>query len=125
MATSHRIVDDNTTPEKSPLLVIAGKCTCARVFPTNQTTKPVTTIPPHMTMFRLLLCLLLLTITPRFAFGMLAGPYAPDSSTLHLWHMDAAAVPVPDAVSPGGTNLNVLANGATLGNASFAGFGVR
>jgi autotransporter-associated beta strand protein len=53
----------------------------------------------------------------------IVGPYSPDVNTLHLWHMDQSTVPVLDAVTSGGTNFNVLTNGATLGNASFAGFG--
>jgi autotransporter-associated beta strand protein len=53
----------------------------------------------------------------------IVGPYSPDVNTLHLWHMNESAVPVLDAVTSGGTNFNVLTNGATLGNASFAGFG--
>ena len=53
----------------------------------------------------------------------IVGPYSPDVNTLHLWHMDQSAVPVLDSVSSGGTNFTVLTNGATLGNASFSGFG--
>jgi autotransporter-associated beta strand protein len=47
--------------------------------------------------------------------------YEVDSDTLHLWHMNTGA-PVLDEV-PGGVNLTGLHNGATLGNASFTGFG--
>ncbi len=50
------------------------------------------------------------------------APYAVDGNTLHLWHLDEAAAPCVDAVA-GGTNLTALANGATLGNVSIAGFG--
>lgn len=53
----------------------------------------------------------------------IAGPYSPDANTLHLWHMDATSVPVPDTASSGGTNLTSLSGGATLNNASFSGFG--
>jgi alpha-galactosidase len=53
----------------------------------------------------------------------LVGPYTADSNTLHLWHMDASAVPIPDAVATGGINLVNLANGATLGANSYPGFG--
>lgn len=53
----------------------------------------------------------------------IVGPYTADVNTLHLWHMDQSTVPVVDSVPSGGTNFNVLTNGATLGNASFAGFG--
>ncbi len=49
-------------------------------------------------------------------------PYSPDSYTLHLWHLDETDVPVVDFAS-GGTNLTSLSGGATLGTASFAGFG--
>ncbi|MFM2082890.1 MAG: hypothetical protein RL380_1581, partial [Verrucomicrobiota bacterium] len=40
---------------------------------------------------------------------------------LHLWHLDEAAAPCADAMS-NGVSLTALANGATLGNPSFAGF---
>src|SRR4051794_6064213 len=53
----------------------------------------------------------------------IVGPYTADVNTLHLWHMDQSTVPVLDSATSGGTNFNVLTNGATLGNASFAGFG--
>src|SRR5262245_26528282 len=49
-------------------------------------------------------------------------PYAPDANTLQLWHFDEVTTPSTNALA-GGINLGVLANGATLGNASFAGFG--
>lgn len=50
------------------------------------------------------------------------SPYAPDANTLHLWHLDESVAPATNALA-GGLSLMVLANGATLGNASFAGFG--
>jgi autotransporter-associated beta strand protein len=53
----------------------------------------------------------------------IVGPYTPDVNTLHLWHMDQSTVPVLDSVTSGGTNLTSLQNLATLGNASFPGFG--
>lgn len=56
------------------------------------------------------------------AQAALYGPYAADSDTLHLWHMDSPA-PVEDAVPSGGTNLVGLLNGAALGDASYPGFG--
>src|SRR5664279_3129966 len=56
------------------------------------------------------------------ANAVIIGPYSPDSNTLHLWHMDTNAVPVVDSVS-GGKNLTGMANGATLTNASYSGFG--
>src|SRR5438067_1463242 len=51
------------------------------------------------------------------------GEYTADANTLHLWHMNETSVPLLDSVSTGGTNLFGLTNGATLGNASFTGFG--
>ena len=53
----------------------------------------------------------------------IVGPYTADGNTLHLWHMDQSTVPVLDSVASGGTNLTSLQNGATLGNASYPGFG--
>src|SRR5690348_11888299 len=53
----------------------------------------------------------------------IVGPYTADVNTLHLWHMDQSTVPVLDSVPTGGTNLTSLHNLATLGNASFPGFG--
>jgi len=53
----------------------------------------------------------------------IVGPYTADANTLHLWHMDQSTVPVLDSVPTGGTNLTSLQNLATLGNASFPGFG--
>lgn len=50
------------------------------------------------------------------------SPYAPDANTLHLWHLNESVTPVTNALA-GGLSLTVLANGATLGNASFPGFG--
>jgi autotransporter-associated beta strand protein len=69
-------------------------------------------------------------------FAQAAGvaPYAVDANTMHLWHLDDATTPAadsahynyagtfttkPDANQP----LNALFGGATLGNASFSGFG--
>ena len=57
------------------------------------------------------------------AHALIVGPYTADANTLHLWHMDASAAPVPDAVVSGGVNLAGLLNGATLNNASYSGFG--
>ena len=67
--------------------------------------------------------LLSLGICPSALRAGIVAPYTADASTLHLWHMDAGATPVPDAVATGGTNLTALANGATLTDASFSGFG--
>ena len=46
-----------------------------------------------------------LLFTQLTAQAIIVGPYTADANTLHLWHMDASAVPVPDAVASGGTNL--------------------
>ena len=50
--------------------------------------------------------------------------YSTDPDTLQLWHFDEAggATAAANAVA-GGTNLSVVANGATLGNAGLPGFG--
>ena len=53
----------------------------------------------------------------------IAGPYAADAYTLHLWHLDEAAVPCLDSVSSSNLNLSGLLNGAQLANASYPGFG--
>ena len=62
-------------------------------------------------------------LTQPTAQALIVGPYIPDANTLHLWHMDASAVPIPDDVVVGGTNLVKLASGATLGANSYTGFG--
>jgi hypothetical protein len=62
-----------------------------------------------------------LLLQAQFAAAALA-PYTPDANTLHLWHLDEPTTPCADA-AVGGTNLTALANGASLGNPSFAGFG--
>src|SRR5438105_1043310 len=67
-----------------------------------------------------LLCILFFISLP--ARAVILGPYSPDSATLHLWHLDETVVPAVDSAA-GGTNLTCLTNGATLGSASFAGFG--
>jgi autotransporter-associated beta strand protein len=54
--------------------------------------------------------------------AVIVAPYTPDSATLHLWHLDQATPPVTNEVA-GGTSFASLVNGATLGNASFSGFG--
>lgn len=54
--------------------------------------------------------------------AVIVGPYTPDPDTLHLWHMDVSVTPVPDEVA-NGLALNKAGGGATLGNASFSGFG--
>jgi autotransporter-associated beta strand protein len=56
--------------------------------------------------------------------AFIVGPYTTDTHTLHLWHLDESAVPAVDSAN-NGTNLDltVLGYNATLGNASFPGFG--
>jgi autotransporter-associated beta strand protein len=58
------------------------------------------------------------------ARAFIVGPYTSDTNTLHLWHLDESTVPAVDSAN-NGTNLNltVLGFNATLGNASFTGFG--
>src|ERR1035437_5784790 len=56
------------------------------------------------------------------AQALIVGPYSLDANTLHLWHLNETTVPALDS-APGGTNLIVLGGSATLGNASFIGFG--
>lgn len=72
-----------------------------------------------------------LALTASFSQAALVGPYAVDSNTMHLWHLDEAGTPAadqahynyagtfttkPDANQP----LNAAFGGATLGNASFS-----
>src|ERR1019366_2870312 len=54
--------------------------------------------------------------------AFIVGPYTADTNTLHLWHLDETAVPAID-LAAGGTNLIALRGSASLGNASFTGFG--
>src|SRR5690606_25991281 len=49
-------------------------------------------------------------------------PYAADSGTLHLWHLDGVTLPSPDAGSDS-LPLASLANGALLWTPSLPGFG--
>src|SRR6185369_1284770 len=67
--------------------------------------------------------LLAATLLPFGATAEIIGPYTPDANTLHLWHLDESATPAIDFTLAGGTNCVGLLNGATLGSASFAGFG--
>ncbi len=54
----------------------------------------------------------------------LSGPYAADSSTLHLWHMDEAAPgPVQPAIGVSGSFTLTPSAGATLQNPAYTGFG--
>jgi autotransporter-associated beta strand protein len=62
----------------------------------------------------------LLALCPAIAKAALVT-YVTDSSTLHLWHMDAVGS-VPD-LGTNVVNLGVLGGGATLGNAAYPGFG--
>ncbi|GEM_PF-3990137 len=66
--------------------------------------------------------LLLLILEANVASATILGPYTPDADTLHLWHMNDQTVPVIDLGSDG-LHLTALRNGATLGNASYKGFG--
>jgi hypothetical protein len=63
-----------------------------------------------------------LVLSQRAAEAFIAGPYTADANTLHLWHMDAANVPITDNVAAGGVNLVALLGttaGAALGTASY------
>lgn len=64
----------------------------------------------------------LLIFIAGVASATIMGPYTPDVDTLHLWHMNEQTVPVFDLGSDG-LHLTALRNGATLGNASYKGFG--
>jgi autotransporter-associated beta strand protein len=81
----------------------------------------------NQTSFRITIAGLLaaaLLFTGLNAGASIVGPYTTDVNTLHLWHLDELAAPAIDAVSnPPGTNCINLANGATLGTNSYAGFG--
>jgi autotransporter-associated beta strand protein len=77
----------------------------------------------NMKTIQVFLCLLLTTTLPRFASAYIAGPYTADPFTLHLWHLDEAAVPCIDAVSSAPLNLSGLVNGAQLTNSAYPGFG--
>jgi len=54
--------------------------------------------------------------------AVIVGPYTPDSATLQLWHLDQTTPPATNEVA-GAINFTSLVNGASLGNASFSGFG--
>jgi len=54
--------------------------------------------------------------------AFIVGPYTVNRDTLHLWHLDEAAVPAIDSAASG-INLSFLNGSATLGGASFTGFG--
>jgi hypothetical protein len=56
------------------------------------------------------------------AQAVIVGPYSVDGGTLHLWHLDKSTVPAVDSV-PGETNLTAVGFNASLGNASYSGFG--
>src|SRR5687767_9466104 len=68
-----------------------------------------------------ILALILTLALPVAGVGSLRT-YAPDANTLHLWHLGEAGAPASDAGS-NPLELSVLANGATMGNASFFGYG--
>ena len=44
-----------------------------------------------MKTFKILVCLLLAALAPRFAMANLTGPYTADANTLFLFHFDEAA----------------------------------
>lgn len=70
-----------------------------------------------------LFCLASLALAIPAAHAAIVAPYTVDANTLHLWHFDEAdntATTTADAA--GGISLN-KASGATLGSASFSGFG--
>ena len=67
-------------------------------------------------------CIAALMLFASFAQAFIVGPYTANSDTLHLWHLDEAAVPAIDSAASG-INLSFLNTGATLGSASFTGFG--
>src|SRR6267142_5306925 len=73
--------------------------------------------------YETLIAAVVLGTTAIHSNANIVGPYTADGNTLHLWHMDQTTVPVLDSVTSGGTNLTSLQNGATLGNASYQGFG--
>lgn len=67
--------------------------------------------------------LLLLSATVSTALAQ-PIPYLPDVNTRALWHFDEASGATSSADAAGGTTLAAIRDGATLGNASFAGFGL-
>lgn len=75
------------------------------------------------TTWRRFLAAIVFTALPGSLQAIIIGPYAPDAATLHLWHLDETTTPCLDSASTGAVNLTTLANGATLGNASFTGLG--
>jgi hypothetical protein len=62
----------------------------------------------------------LVTFASHSAHADISGPYTADANTLHLWHLDETTVP---ATGSSALSLTALGGGATLGNASFSGFG--
>ncbi len=66
--------------------------------------------------------LLAFAATAPLTAAAAARAYVPDANTLHLWHFDENAAPAVDSGSDR-LDLPVLSGGATLGNASFPGFG--
>src|ERR1035441_3608080 len=65
---------------------------------------------------------MLLLLAALAAPADLVGPYTPDANTLHLWHLDETTTHAVDSATAG-INLSGLLSGATLGTASYAGFG--
>jgi hypothetical protein len=72
--------------------------------------------------YKILLATLLVLAAALVAHAAIVGPYTPDANTLHLWHLNETATPVVDSATAG-INLSGLLSGATLGNASYTGFG--
>ena len=56
------------------------------------------------------------------ASAIIIAPYTNDVSTIHLYHLDDSVAPAIDSAT-GGTSMASLLSGATLGNASYSGFG--
>lgn len=74
-----------------------------------------------MKTLKLLLCLTLAILAPRFASALIVAPYTADAHTLHLYHLDAVTLPLLDTGSAA-TLYNLTNGSATLGAASFTGF---
>jgi len=68
------------------------------------------------------LCVATLAFAAYTANAAITGPYTADSDTLHLYHMDESSAANVTVDAAGGVNPSKQ-NGATLGNASFTGFG--
>lgn len=89
----------------------------------DEATKPIMKKQPLALKHSRLLVALTATLATITASALIVGPYPPDAQTLHLWHLDETTVPCVDSATSGGTNMAALGGSATLGNASFTGFG--